>query len=44
MHQSTVCPSVQLMQLQFQLLPRQGAPIFRHGHNTCLYHLRLAYR
>ena len=44
MHQSTVCRSLQLMQQQFQLLPRRGAPIFRHGHNTCLHHLRLAYR
>ena len=44
MHQSTVCRSVQLMQQQFQLLPRRGSPIYRHGHNTCLGYLRLAYR
>ena len=44
MHQSTVCRSVQLMQLQFRLVPRQGSSVCRHGHNTCLQHLRLAYR
>jgi hypothetical protein len=44
MHQSTVCRSLQLMQQQFQLLPRRGAPVCRHGQNACLHHLRLAYR
>jgi hypothetical protein len=44
MHQSTVCRSVQLMQQQFRLLPRQGSSVCRHGHNPCLQHLRLAYR
>ena len=32
------------MQQQFQLLPRRGAPVCRHGHNSCLGYLRLAYR
>jgi hypothetical protein len=44
MHQSTVCRSLQLMQLQFRLAPRQGSSVCRHGHNACLQHLRLAYR
>jgi hypothetical protein len=44
MHQSTVCRSLQVMQLQFRLVPRQGSSVCRHGHNTCLQHLRLAYR
>ena len=44
LHQSTVCRSLQLMQQQFQLLPRRGAPVCRHGHNSCLGYLRLAYR
>ena len=44
MHQSTVCRSLHLMQLQFRLVPRQGSSVCRHGHNTCLQHLRLAYR
>lgn len=44
MHQSTVCRSVQVMQKQFRLMPRQGSSVFRHGHNSCLQHLRLAYR
>ena len=44
MHQSTVCRSLQLMQQQFQLLPRRGEPVCRHGQNACLHHLRLAYR
>ncbi|MGB5134461.1 MAG: hypothetical protein WBN89_04730 [Prochlorococcaceae cyanobacterium] len=44
MHQSTVCRSLQLMQQQFRLVPEQGSPVCRHGHNRCLFHLRLAYR
>ncbi|MEB3307506.1 MAG: hypothetical protein VKK98_05060, partial [Cyanobacteriota bacterium] len=44
LHQSTVCRSLQLMQLQFRLVPRRGSSVCRHGHNTCLQHLRLAYR
>ena len=44
MHQSTVCRSLQLMQNQFKLEPRHGSPVCRHGHNTCLQYLRLAYR
>ena len=44
MHQSTVCRSLQLMQHQFRLEPRNGSPVCRHGYNTCLHHLRLAYR
>ncbi len=44
MHQSTVCRSVQVMQQQFRLMPRQGSSVCRHGHNACLQHLRLAYR
>ena len=32
------------MQQQFQLMPRRGAPVCRHGQNACLHHLRLAYR
>jgi hypothetical protein len=44
MHQSTVCRSLQLMQHQFRLEPRHGSPVCRHGHNTCLQYLRLAYR
>jgi hypothetical protein len=44
LHQSTVCRSLQLMQQQFQLLPRRGAPVCRHGQNACLGYLRLAYR
>ncbi len=44
MHQSTVCRSLRLMQQQFQLVPRQGPAVCRHGHNACLQHLRLAYR
>ena len=44
MHQSTVCRSLQLMQHQFRLEPRNGSPVCRHGHNTCLQYLRLAYR
>jgi len=44
LHQSTVSRSLQLMQQQFQLLPRRGAPVCRHGHNSCLRYLRLAYR
>jgi hypothetical protein len=45
MHQSTVCRSVQLMQSQFRLV-RQQQPkaVCSYGHNTCLQHLRLAYR
>jgi hypothetical protein len=44
MHQSTVCRSLQLMQSQFHLEPRQGSAVCRHGHNPCLHYLRLAYR
>ncbi len=44
MHQSTVCRSLQVMQQQFRLVPRQGSSVCRHGHNACLHHLRLAYR
>jgi hypothetical protein len=44
MHQSTVCRSLQLMQHQFKLEPRQGSQVCRHGHNACLHYLRLAYR
>ena len=44
MHQSTVCRSLQLMQHQHRLVPGQGSPVCRHGHNPCLFHLRLAYR
>ncbi len=44
MHQSTVCRSVKLMQLQLRLEPRQGEAVCRLGHNSCLQHLRLAYR
>jgi hypothetical protein len=44
MHQSTVCRSLQLMRQQFRLVPEQGPPVCRHGHNRCLWHLRLAYR
>lgn len=44
MHQSTVCRSLQLMQHQLRLVPGQGSPVCRHGHNPCLLHLRLAYR
>ena len=44
MHQSTVCRSLRLMQKQFQLDPRQGPAVCRHGHNACLRQLRLAYR
>jgi hypothetical protein len=44
MHQSTVCRSLKVMQQQFRLMPRQGSSVCRHGHNTCLQHLRLAYR
>jgi DNA-binding transcriptional LysR family regulator len=44
MHQSTVCRSLRLMQRELQLIPRQGQPVCRHGHNDCLQHLRLAYR
>ena len=44
MHQSTVCRSLQLMQSQFHLEPRQGSAVCRHGHNACLHYLRLAYR
>ncbi len=44
MHQSTVCRSLQLMQSQFHLEPRQGSTVCRHGHNACLHYLRLAYR
>jgi hypothetical protein len=44
MHQTTVCRSVRLMQLQLRLQPRRGAAVCRHGHNACLQHLRLAYR
>ncbi|MCP9927625.1 hypothetical protein [Cyanobium sp. CH-040] len=44
MHQSTVCRSLQLMQQQLRLVPGQGSPVCRHGHNPCLFHLRLAYR
>ena len=43
-HQSTVCRSLQLMQQQFRLVPRQGSTVCRHGHNACLHHLRLAFR
>jgi hypothetical protein len=39
-----VCRSLQLVQQQFQLLPRRGAPVCRHGQNACLEYLRLAYR
>lgn len=44
LHQSTVCRSLQLMQQQFRLVPRQGSTVCRHGHNACLQHLRLACR
>ncbi|MCP9943476.1 hypothetical protein KBY70_13890 [Cyanobium sp. ATX 6E8] len=44
MHQTTVCRSLQLMQHQFKLEPRHGSPVCRHGYNTCLHYLRLAYR
>lgn len=44
MHQSTVCRSLQLMRQQFRLVPEEGPPVCRHGHNACLHHLRLAYR
>lgn len=44
MHQSTVCRSLQLMRQQFRLEPGQGAACCRYGHNSCLHHLRLAYR
>lgn len=44
MHQSTVCRSVQVMQKQFRLMPRRGSSGCRHGNNSCLQHLRLAYR
>lgn len=44
MHQSTVCRSLQLMRSQFRLVPGEGSPVCRHGHNRCLWHLRLAYR
>jgi hypothetical protein len=44
MHQTTVCRSLRLMQHQFWLSKAPGSPIFRHGHNTCLHYLRLAYR
>ena len=44
MHQTTVCRSLQLMQHQFRLANAPGSPICRYGHNSCLHHLRLAYR
>ncbi len=44
MHQSTVCRSLRLMQHQFRLRPERGSPVCRHGHNTSLDYLRLAYR
>jgi DNA-binding transcriptional LysR family regulator len=44
MHQSTVCRSLRLLQQELRLEPAKGAAICRHGHNTCLKHLRLAYR
>jgi hypothetical protein len=44
MHQSTVCRSVKLLQQQFRLTPRQSSSVCRHGHNSCLQYLRLAYR
>lgn len=44
MHQTTVCRSLQLMQHQFRLANAPGSPICRYGHNSCLRHLRLAYR
>jgi hypothetical protein len=44
MHQTTVCRSLQLMQHQFWLANAPGSPICRYGHNSCLRHLRLAYR
>ncbi|WP_158217085.1 hypothetical protein [Synechococcus sp. 8F6] len=44
MHQTTVCRSLQLMQHQFKLDPSHGSTVCRHGYNTCLHYLRLAYR
>ncbi|MFM7548529.1 MAG: hypothetical protein ACKO8I_06570, partial [Cyanobacteriota bacterium] len=43
-HQSTVCRSLQLLQRQLQLVKQPGARVCRYGHNSCLEHLRLAYR
>lgn len=43
-HQTTVGRSLQLMQHQFRLVPRQGPAVCRNGHNACLLHLRLASR
>jgi len=43
-HQSTVCRSLQLLQRQLRLVPQLGVPACRYGHNSCLQHLRLAYR
>ena len=44
MHQSTVCRSVKLLQRQLRLIPREGPVVCKHGHNSCLHYLRLAYR
>ncbi len=44
MHQSTVCRSLQLMQSQFHLEPRQGSGVCRYGNNACLHYLRMACR
>ena len=43
-HQSTVCRSLQLLQRQLRLVSQPGARVCRYGHNSCLEHLRLAYR
>ena len=44
MHQSTVCRSLRLLQKDLRLTPANGSAVCRHGHNTCLHHLRLACR
>lgn len=44
MHQSTVCRSLRLLQQELQLTPATAPAVCRHGHNSCLHHLRLAYR
>lgn len=44
MHQSTESRSLQLIKTELRLVPGSSAAVCRYGHNSCLHHLRLAYR
>jgi hypothetical protein len=44
MHQSTVSRSLNLLQRELELRPGAGPGVCRHGHNSTLEQLRLAYR